>query len=135
MPRRRFDARGNRALVIDAQTDGLTLDETRERVAAYDPDFLVIPSAPSYLFWRCPPPELRIPREWFAGIGGRAVKVLIGPHGSATPRAAMHKSGAERGHQRRERRRDSRARLRALGTDRWCVFPRQHRARALQPRR
>ena len=64
------------------------------RVEGFDPDFLVIPSAPSYLFWRCPPPELRIPREWFAGIGGRAAKVLIGPHGSATPRAAMHKTGA-----------------------------------------
>jgi anaerobic magnesium-protoporphyrin IX monomethyl ester cyclase len=88
-------AKGNLALVIDAQTDDLTLAETGEQVARFDPDFLVIPSAPSYLFWRCPPPELRIPREWFAGIGGRAAKVLIGPHSSATPRAAMHKTGAD----------------------------------------
>jgi anaerobic magnesium-protoporphyrin IX monomethyl ester cyclase len=87
-------AKGNHALVIDAQTEDLTLAETAEQVAGFDPDFLVIPSAPSYLFWRCPPPELRIPREWFAGIGGRAAKVLIGPHSSATPRAAMHKTGA-----------------------------------------
>jgi B12-binding domain/radical SAM domain protein of rhizo-twelve system len=91
----KIDARGNQALVIDAQTDDLTLGETRARVERYDPDFLVIPSAPSYLFWRCPPPELRIPCEWFAGIGGRAAKVLIGPHASATPRAALHKSGAD----------------------------------------
>jgi B12-binding domain/radical SAM domain protein of rhizo-twelve system len=90
----KIHAKGNQALVVDAQTDNLTLDETRERVAAFDPDYLVIPSAPSYLFWRCPPPELRIPRQWFDGIGGRAAKVLIGPHGSATPRAAMHKTGA-----------------------------------------
>jgi B12-binding domain/radical SAM domain protein of rhizo-twelve system len=88
-------ANGGKALVIDAQTDGLTLAETREQTADFDADFLVIPSAPSYLFWRCPPPELRIPREWFAGIGGRAAKVLIGPHGSATPRSAMRKSGAD----------------------------------------
>ncbi len=55
--------RGHDSLLIDAQTDGLTLEETRRRVADYAPDFIVIPSAPSYLFWRCPPPELRVPRE------------------------------------------------------------------------
>jgi B12-binding domain/radical SAM domain protein of rhizo-twelve system len=89
---------GHESLVIDAQTDELTLTETRQRVQYYDPDFLVIPSAPSYLFWRCPPPELRVPREWFEGIaagGMRARKILIGPHGSATPRAALRKSGAD----------------------------------------
>jgi anaerobic magnesium-protoporphyrin IX monomethyl ester cyclase len=90
--------RGHDSQLIDAQTDGLTMEETRQRVAAYDPDFLVIPSAPSYLFWRCPPPELRIPREWFAGIADsapRAARILIGPHGSATPKAALRKSGAD----------------------------------------
>jgi B12-binding domain/radical SAM domain protein of rhizo-twelve system len=91
----KISQRGNLALVIDAQMEDLTLAQARARVEAFDPDYLVLPSTPSYLFWRCPPPELRIPRRWFAGIGGRAVKVLIGPHGSATPRAAMRKSGAE----------------------------------------
>ena len=38
----------------------------------FAPDFLVIPTAPSYLFWRCPPPELRVPMEWFAALGGGA---------------------------------------------------------------
>ena len=91
----KIEAAGHRARLIDAQTEDLTLDQTRDEVEHSDPDFLVIPSAPSYLFWRCPPPELRIPQQWFAGIGGHATKVLIGPHGSATPRAAMHKSGAD----------------------------------------
>ena len=73
----------------------LTIEETRRRVEQFDPDFLVIPSAPSYLFWRCPPPEVRVPKQWFAGIGGRAKKVLIGPHASATPVSAMRKTGAD----------------------------------------
>src|SRR5512133_2616345 len=60
---------GHEALVIDAQTDVLST------LAHFDPDFLVVPSAPSYLFWRCPPPELRVPAEWFRGIGTRAKKV------------------------------------------------------------
>ena len=86
---------GQEALVIDAQTDGLSIEQTQKRVEKFDPDFLVIPSAPSYLFWRCPPPEVRVPKQWFEGIGGRATKVLIGPHASATPVAAMRKTGAD----------------------------------------
>ena len=87
--------RGHSAFVIDAQTGDLTTAQACEQVERFDPDYLVIPSAPSYLFWRCPPPELRVPQEWFSALGGRATKVLIGPHGSATPRAAMRKSGAQ----------------------------------------
>ncbi|HEY0566293.1 MAG TPA: TIGR04295 family B12-binding domain-containing radical SAM protein [Terriglobales bacterium] len=88
---------GHEALVVDAQTDDLTKEEARERVAAFNPDFFVIPSAPSYLFWRCPPPELRVPREWFDAVGAglRAKRVLIGPHASATPVAAIRKTGAD----------------------------------------
>jgi anaerobic magnesium-protoporphyrin IX monomethyl ester cyclase len=86
---------GHEPLVVDAQTDQLSIAATRDRVLAFDPDFLVIPSAPSYLFWRCPPPEVRVPAEWFRGIGGRARKVLVGPHSSATPVAAMRKTGAD----------------------------------------
>jgi B12-binding domain/radical SAM domain protein of rhizo-twelve system len=60
-------------------------------VSAIDPDFLVIPTAPSYLFWRCPPPELRIPQIWFRELESSAVRVAIGPHGSATPAATLRK--------------------------------------------
>src|SRR3954469_25831399 len=63
---------GHEPLLIDAQVDKLSIEETKVRVDAFNPDFLVIPSAPSYLFWRCPPPEVRVPREWIAGIGSKA---------------------------------------------------------------
>lgn len=86
---------GHDQLMIDAQSENLTIAEVRNRVVAFSPDFLVIPTAPSYLFWRCPPPELRIPQQWFAGLESRAVKVAIGPHTSATPAAAMRKLNCE----------------------------------------
>jgi hypothetical protein len=86
---------GHEAALFDAQTDELSIGQVRDAVTEFDPDFLVIPSAPSYLFWRCPPPELRVPMEWFAAIGGEATKVLIGPHASATPKSAMRKTGAD----------------------------------------
>jgi B12-binding domain/radical SAM domain protein of rhizo-twelve system len=86
---------GHEHLLIDAQNENLTIEEVRRRIKSFAPDFLVIPTAPSYLFWRCPPPELRIPQQWFAGLECRAVKVAIGPHTSATPAAAMRKLNCE----------------------------------------
>lgn len=86
---------GHEAALFDAQTDQLSIEQVRDAVEEFDPDLLVIPSAPSYLFWRCPPPELRVPMEWFAALGGEATKVLIGPHASASPRAALRKTGAD----------------------------------------
>src|SRR5580698_103085 len=82
-------AGGHDARVIDALTDRLTLAEVRHRLDDFAPDFLVIPTAPSYLFWRCPQPELRIPMEWFAALGRNRTTVAIGPHGAATPAAAL----------------------------------------------
>src|SRR5579864_5166834 len=86
---------GHEPLLIDAQMDDLTIDEARRRVDAFAPDFLVIPTAPSYLFWRCPPPELRVPMEWFAALGDGATTVAIGPHSSATPAATLRKTGCD----------------------------------------
>jgi B12-binding domain/radical SAM domain protein of rhizo-twelve system len=86
---------GHESLLVDAQTDNLSIEECRSRLGAFSPDFLVIPTAPSYLFWRCPPPELRVPMEWFAGLEGSAIKVVIGPHSSATPAATLRKTGAD----------------------------------------
>lgn len=87
----KIEEAGHEPLLIDAQNDRLSLQEVRGRVSAFSPDFLVIPTAPSYLFWRCPPPELRVPQQWFAGLDTGAVKVAIGPHTSATPSAALRK--------------------------------------------
>lgn len=84
---------GHESLLVDAHMDDLTWEQTRRRVGSFAPDFLVVPTAPTYLFWRCPPPELRIPREWLNGMCPDAVTVVIGPHASATPAAAIHKTG------------------------------------------
>ncbi len=82
---------GHEPLLIDAHNDGLDVSQAKHRIDAFAPDFLVVTTAPTYLFWRCPQPELRVPREWLAEIGGKAVKVAIGPHSSATPSATLQK--------------------------------------------
>src|SRR5579884_3934411 len=88
-------AAGHDPLLVDAQTNGLSIQEAACTVSRFSPDFVVIPTAPSYLFWRCPPPELRVPRDWFNAVGGKATKVVIGPHSSATPGPTLRKTGAE----------------------------------------
>jgi anaerobic magnesium-protoporphyrin IX monomethyl ester cyclase len=89
-------AAGQEPLLVDAQIENLTLTEAKVRVDTFKPDFLVIPTAPSYLFWRCPPPELRIPIEWITGLlDSSAIKVVIGPHASATPAATLRKTGCD----------------------------------------
>jgi B12-binding domain/radical SAM domain protein of rhizo-twelve system len=93
----KLEENGHEPLLIDAQTDRLNTTEAKRRIAYFQPDFLVIPTAPSYLFWRCPPPELRVPMQWFAAMESKAVKVAIGPHTSATPAAAMRKLNVEVG--------------------------------------
>lgn len=88
-------AAGHNVLLIDAFMEELAPEQVRERLRAFDEDFLVLPTAPSYLFWRCPQPELRVPREWLAALHGSSQRVLIGPHGSVTPRATLVKTGAD----------------------------------------
>lgn len=86
---------GHEPMLVDAQVDDLSIEQVRGRLRDFAPDFLVIPTAPSYLFWRCPQPELRVPMEWFSGLGGGVTKVAIGPHGSATPAATLRKTGCD----------------------------------------
>ncbi len=82
-------------LLIDAFMAQLAPAQVAVQLDAFGEDFLVIPTAPSYLFWRCPQPELRVPREWIAALGRPSKVVAIGPHGSVTPRATMEKTGAD----------------------------------------
>jgi anaerobic magnesium-protoporphyrin IX monomethyl ester cyclase len=86
---------GHDAVVVDAQLDELTLSDVGSTLSNFSPDFLVIPTAPSYLFWRCPQPELRVPMQWFAALGEGRTTVAIGPHGSATPSATLRKTGCD----------------------------------------
>ncbi|PYY23034.1 MAG: TIGR04295 family B12-binding domain-containing radical SAM protein [Acidobacteria bacterium] len=83
---------GSEALLVDAQVENLTTTEASPRIRDFRPDFLVIPTAPSYLFWRCPPPELRVPGEWFSALRSSGTHVAIGPHPSATPGATLRKT-------------------------------------------
>jgi B12-binding domain/radical SAM domain protein of rhizo-twelve system len=86
---------GHEVRLFDGQLDAGTFD-LRTALTDWKPDFTVITTAPSYLFWRCPPPELRVPQEVVAAtrdVGGTLV--AVGPHASTTPGATLRKLDAD----------------------------------------
>ena len=86
---------GHDVMLVDAWMEDLQPRQVRDRLEAFHEDFLVMPTAPSYLFWRCPQPELRVPSQWIAGLNRASKKVIIGPHGSVTPLSTLTKTGAD----------------------------------------
>jgi anaerobic magnesium-protoporphyrin IX monomethyl ester cyclase len=87
-----LEARGHPTLLIDAHLMDLSPEEVHAEIRSFRPDLTVITTAPTYLFWRCPPPELRVPKETIGAVRDVAgTTVAVGPHGSATPAAVLAK--------------------------------------------
>ena len=91
-----LQAAGHQVLMLDGALDGLTADGVAAAVAAFAPAMTVVTTAPTYLFWRCAQPALRVPRAMLDALGGvGGLTVAVGPHGSATPGAALRKLGCD----------------------------------------
>jgi B12-binding domain/radical SAM domain protein of rhizo-twelve system len=89
---------GHEVEIVDAQLFGEGGAWIRRRLEAFRPDMTVVTTAPSYLFWRCAPPELRVPMQTIAAVRDVAGTIVaVGPHVSTTPRAALAKTRADVG--------------------------------------
>ena len=98
-------AAGHEARIFDAHAEALDLPELTGQVIRFAPEMIVVTTAPSYLFWRCAPPELRVPQQTLHAIraawtAARAslpppLTLVIGPHASSTPGAAIKKLHAD----------------------------------------
>jgi B12-binding domain/radical SAM domain protein of rhizo-twelve system len=87
---------GHQCLMVDGLLDDQDNATLADRVAAFAPNMTVVTTAPSYLFWRCTQPELRVPREFLQALAGRGgIEVAVGPHGSVTPRRTLQKLGVD----------------------------------------
>ncbi|HKS88711.1 MAG TPA: TIGR04295 family B12-binding domain-containing radical SAM protein [Stellaceae bacterium] len=87
-----LEAAGHTAEIFDGHPDGLPHAALASRVRQFAPQMTVVTTAPSYLFWRCAPPELRVPQELLGMLGDDCgITVAVGPHASTTPRAALRK--------------------------------------------
>ena len=89
-----LEAEGHRVLLVDGHLFGLGHADIRAELLAFRPDLTVVTTAPTYLFWRCAPPELRVPLALLrdARRGRRPARLAVGPHGSTTPRAALRQA-------------------------------------------
>src|SRR3954470_2748655 len=91
-----LDSGGHKTLLLDAHTFGLSQADIAAELQTFKPDIIVVTTAPTYLFWRCAPPELRVPQQLAIALHDLApALVVIGPHGSTTPRAALRKLQAD----------------------------------------
>ena len=87
---------GHEALLVDGLLGRLSRRDIRQQVAAFDPHAIVITTAPSYLFWRCAPPELRMPQQVLSDLAAcDALRIVVGPHASTTPGATLRKLGCD----------------------------------------
>src|SRR5579885_1704626 len=55
-------------LMLDAQLNNLNHEEICDILRRFRPKITVVTTAPSYLFWRCPPPELSVPKNVIRAI-------------------------------------------------------------------
>ncbi|MFL5258517.1 MAG: cobalamin-dependent protein, partial [Hyphomicrobiales bacterium] len=94
--RRMLEDAGHEVHVTDGHLFGLSLPEIEDEIRSFAAEMVVVTTAPSYLFWRCAPPELRVPQEVCGALREHSpLLVVVGPHGSTTPRAALRKLGAD----------------------------------------
>ncbi|MDB5515402.1 MAG: radical protein [Tardiphaga sp.] len=83
---------GHATLLLDGHMFALSIEDIADELTAFKPDIVVVTTAPTYLFWRCAPPELRVPQQLTLALRDLApTLVAVGPHGSTTPRAALSK--------------------------------------------
>jgi anaerobic magnesium-protoporphyrin IX monomethyl ester cyclase len=91
-----LEAAGHDVILVDAQLRALQEGAIRAELVRFRPDMTVLTTAPSYLFWRCAPPELRVPIATANAVRDVAgALVAVGPHASTTPRATLRKLGAD----------------------------------------
>src|SRR5690554_4921997 len=69
-------AAGHEVLLLDGHLTETPAEHLVEDISAFAPDYTVVTTAPSYLFWRCPPPELRVPAEIIRLLDGRGGRVV-----------------------------------------------------------
>jgi len=87
---------GHATLLLDAHMFDLSLADIIAELKGFRPDLVAVTTAPTYLFWRCAPPELRVPQQLTLALRDMIpILVAVGPHGSTTPRAALRKLGVD----------------------------------------
>jgi len=87
---------GHETLLLDCHLCDRSVESACDDIENFGPEITVVTTAPTYLFWRCAPPELRVPAQFLQVLGQRGGRtVAVGPHGSVTPNITLRKLGVD----------------------------------------
>lgn len=83
--------------ILDAYANNYSLDTLINKLEDFNPHLTIIETAPTYLFWRCPPLDLSVPKKIVKQIKNNLeTKVaIIGPHGTNDPSWTKRETGAD----------------------------------------
>lgn len=83
--------------IYDAHLKNASNDELKKELIRFNPDIVVIETAPTYLFWRCCPLDIDLPARTVEIVkrSTTAKIILIGPHPSSSPSWALEKTRAD----------------------------------------
>ena len=91
-----LEENGHEAVIFDAHLEDLSAERLAEGIRSFQPNFTVVLTAPTYLFWRCPQPELSIPIRICSQLRNFAgTLIAVGPHASTTPVSTIRKLAAD----------------------------------------
>jgi anaerobic magnesium-protoporphyrin IX monomethyl ester cyclase len=87
---------GHETLLLDCHLCDRSTEAACKDIETFGAEMTVVTTAPTYLFWRCAPPELRVPAQFLQTLGRRGGRtVAVGPHGSVTPKVTLRKLGVD----------------------------------------
>jgi anaerobic magnesium-protoporphyrin IX monomethyl ester cyclase len=98
----KLEAAGHETLLLDGQLDDVDNATLAEQVADFEADMTVVTTAPTYLFWRCAPPELTSPANFLqllserGGKNGRGRSSRFGHAAPDTAQTRMRSGGSRR---------------------------------------
>jgi radical SAM superfamily enzyme YgiQ (UPF0313 family) len=83
--------------ILDAFLERLNDTELQQKIENIDPEVVVITTAPSYLFWRCCPLDITLPKRTAKIVrqSSNASIILIGPHPSVSPEWVLEECHAD----------------------------------------
>lgn len=85
------------AQIFDAYASGKSFEELSKEVADFKPDLAIVETTPTYLFWRCPPLDLSVPKKVINDLREKldSKVAVIGPHGTNDPEWTMRNTKAD----------------------------------------
>ncbi|MCJ7443253.1 MAG: radical SAM protein [Methanotrichaceae archaeon] len=81
-------SKNHEILVIDAFLERLNNKDLQLRLRSFEPEVVVMSTAPSYLFWRCCPLDISLPKKvsHIVRSSSKAISIIIGPHPTVSPK-------------------------------------------------